>query len=294
MCLNNGVAIIKAITEEKYMKVKKIRSKLILTTATFTTVLGLSLIGCDNTDAKEPVQPTTSEVVSEEISEIISEEVSEQVSEEISEETIEEQVEEPTIVNDILTLEEAQAHIENLKTIYPDMSEEEIVMLFVNFNIHSLDTDTINYYSSNYDCGGEFANFVSSKIKTIATTGMPGEKEYGETWHLDDFVTNEEVKTFAKEIEDYMNEHAYTMNEKEYYNYQAELDNYMYGTNNIGFTFDYNSPQREDTDLDSICYFIAYYNFIYNKDNIGFSDFVSQEVLYTPVEEYQMENGLVK
>lgn len=90
---------------------------------------------------------------------------------------------------------------------------------------------------------------------------MPGEKEYGETWNLADFITNKELKKFAQEIDEYMTEHAYTMDENEYYNYQKELNNYMLGANNIGFTFDYNSPQREDTDLDAICFFIARYNF---------------------------------
>lgn len=173
------------------------------------------------------------------------------------------------------------------------MTEEEIVTLFVNFNIHSLDADTINYYTSNYNCLG-IKNTISHKFTTISTTGIPGEKEYGETWNLSDFITNNELKKFAQEIEKYMTEHAYTMNENEYYNYQKELNNYMYGTNNIGFTFDYNSEQRENTDLDAICFFIAYYNFQYNSNNVGFSDLASQEVLYTPVEEYQMENGLIK
>lgn len=273
------------------MKVKKIRSKLILTTVTFTTVLGLSLTGCDNTDAKEPVQPTTSEVVSEEVSEIVSEEISEEVSEEISEEVVEEQVGEPTIVNDILTFEEAQAYIENLKTIYPDMSEEEIVMLFVNFNIHSLDADTIDYYTSNYDCNSEFKNIVSRKLDGIFNTLADNGTKYSETWKLSDFVTNKELKLFCDEIELYLSE--ITTIEK-FENCSLALNDYMYGTNNIGFTFDYNSPQREDTDLDAICFFIARYNFQYNNDKLGFSDLASQEVLYTPVEEYQMENGLVK
>lgn len=236
-------------------------------------------------------EAVNSEVVSEEVSEVVSEEVSEQVSEEKSEEVVEEQVGEPTIVNDILTFEEAQAFIENLKTLYPDMTEEEIVTLFVNFNIHSLDADTIDYYTSNYDCNTEFKNILSDKFFEIANTVLKVGTEYKDTWNLADFITNEELKKFAEEIETYLCE-IKTVEQLE--KYCKELNDYMYGTNNIGFTFDYNSEQRENTDLDGICFFIARFNFQYNSDNIGFSDLASKEALYTPVEEYQMEQGIAE
>lgn len=257
------------------------------------SVMMLSLlIGCGETAAEEPA--STSEIESE----VVSEEVSEAVSEEVSEVAVSEEVaeEEPVIVNVILTREEADAYIEDLKVKYPEMSEEEIVTLFVNFNIHSLDEETITYYTTNYDCLG-IKNIVSDKLDAINNTyyiitGSDNGIEYKETWNLADFITNEELKKFAQKIEDYMTNMVYTLDDNAYVNFGNHLNDYMYGTNSIGFTFDYNSEQREDTDLDGICFFIAYYNFQYNSDNIGFSDFVSQEVLYTPVEKYQMElNG---
>lgn len=157
-------------------------------------MLEVALIGCKK-PAMENSTPSTAEIESE----VVSEEVSEPVSEE-----------EPVIVNVILTRDEADAYIE-------------------------------------------------------------------------------ELKKFAVEIELYLCE---IKTVEQFEKYSPKLNDYMYGTNSIGFTFDYNSEQREDTDLDGICFFIAYYNFQYNSDNIGFSDFVSQEVLYTPVEKYQMElNG---
>lgn len=110
-------------------------------------MLAVALIGCKKPAMENPAHSTAeieSEVVSEEVSEPVSEEV---VSEEVAEE-------EPVIVNVILTRDEADAYIEDLKVKYPEMSEEEIVTLFVNFNIHSLDEETITYYTTNYDCLG--------------------------------------------------------------------------------------------------------------------------------------------
>lgn len=250
------------------------------------SVMMLSLLsGCGETAAEEPA--STSEIESE----VVSEEVSEVVLEEDSEEVVSEEVaeEEPVIVNVILTREEADAYIEDLKVKYPEMSEEDIVTLFVNFNIHSLDAETITYYTTSYDCDSEFKNIVSRKLDGIFNTLADSGKKYSETWKLSDFVTNKELKLFCDEIELYLSE--ITTIEK-FENCSLALNDYMYGTNNIGFTFDYNSPQREDTDLDGICFFIARYNFQYNNDKLGFSDLASQEVLYTPVEKYQMElNG---
>lgn len=239
----------------------------------------------DSSDVNESVSGS-----SEMDSEMLSEDIIENVSENISEETSVEKVE-PTIINDVLTFEEAQEYIENLKVLYPDMGEEEIVTLFVNFNIHSLDDETIDYYCSNYDTS-LFAVYVDSKILSIMTTNLDLErKKYDEYWNLADFITNSELKQFAVQIETVMSDLSYEATENEFNATTELINNYMYGTNDIGFTFDYNSIQREDTDLDSICYFIAYFNLKYNSDKLGFTDLASQETLYMPIEEYQMEKS---
>lgn len=256
-------------------------------------------IGCSG-DGGEGAnsEAVNSDVVSENAADIISsEEVSEVVSDEPESASTEgsEDVaeEEPVIVNVILTREEADAYIEDLKVKYPEMSEETIVMLFVNFNIHSLDNETILYYTNTYDCITQFENTITKKLRAILRTraNKDGEK-YNETWYLGDFITNEELRKFAEEIEVEMYNATYNLNDEEFDIYCQNIDEYMCGSNIKGFMFDYNSEQRESTDLDSICYFMACYNFIYNSDKLGFSDLASQEVLYTPVEKYQMEQEI--
>lgn len=262
-------------------------------------VMGMAVCtGCtDNGGEGANSEVVNSEVVSENADDLASsEEDSEVVSDEPESENTEESEEavseeEPVIVNVILTREEADAYIEDLKVKYPEMSEEDIVTLFVNFNIHSLDEETLIYYTTNYDCNSEFHNIVSRKLDGIFNTLADSDegKKYLETWNLTDFITNEQLKIFTEEIELYLSEITTI---EQFEKCSRELNDYMYGTNTIGFTYDYNSPQREDTDLDGICFFIARYNFQYNNDKLGFSDLASQEVLYTLVEKWQMEQGI--
>ena len=272
--------------------IKALKGKMVLVPATFALAAGLALTGCGDADALEP-NTQTSEIVSEIVSEETTEEISEVVSEETTEiasDVITE--EEPTIVNEILTFEEAQAYIENLKTMYPTMPEEEIVALFVNFNIHSLDSDTIDHYSSKYNC--VIHNIVNEKISAVMDTYFilnQGKKgtEYKDYWSLTDFVTNEQVKIMAQELEEHLNTMAYTPDDNEFAELNLKLENYQKG-NYSEFTFDYYSEQKENTDLEGICYFVARYNLSYNTQGLGFDP----ETGYCPYQEYQNELGLSK
>lgn len=266
--------------------IKALKGKMVLVPATFALAAGLTLAGCGDADALEP-NTQTSEIVSEVVSEEPTEEISEVVSEETTEITSEVITEEePTIVNEVLTFEEAQAYIENLKTMYPNMSEEEIVALFVNFNIHSLDSDTINYYGSNYNC--IIHDITDEKIRAVMNTHF-GKVNYSDYWSLTDFVTNEQLKPMAEQLETHLNTMAYTNDENEYSRLSSILKDYKDEINET-FIFDYDSDQRENTDLDSICYFVARYNLIYNTQGLGFDP----ETDYCPYQEYQNELGLSK
>lgn len=264
---------------------KKLLLMILVIVMSMVIFMGCTSEAEDSSDVDESVSGS-----SEMDSEMFSEDIIENVSENISEETSVEKVE-PTIINDVLTFEEAQEYIENLKVLYPDMGEEEIVTLFVNFNIHSLDDETIEYYCSNYDTS-LFAIYINNKIYSIILTSenMDG-KKFDEYWNLSDFITNSELKQFAVQIEAVMSDLAYEATDDEFSTTTELINEYMYGTNDIGFTFDYNSIQREDTDLDALCYYIAYFNRLYSSDKLGFTDLASQETLYMPIEEYQMEKS---
>ena len=275
------------LNKEMLEKLKTLKGKMVLVPATFALAAGLTLAGCGDADALEPNTQTSeivSEVVSEEPTEIASEVITEEEPTEIASEVITE--EEPTIVNEVLTFEETQAYIENLKTIYPNMSEEEIVGLFVNFNIHSLDSDTINYYSSRYNC--YINNIVNEKISAVMDTHF-GKVDYKDFWSLTDFVTNEQLKPMAEQLEEHLNTMAYTTDENEYSRLSSILKDYKDDVNET-FPFDYYSEQREGTDLSSICYFIARYNDIYNKQSLGFDE----EADICPFERYENQMGLSK
>ncbi|MBQ7971991.1 MAG: hypothetical protein IJ291_00855 [Lachnospiraceae bacterium] len=272
---------------------KTLKGKMVLIPAIFAVTVGLVLTGCGDADALEP-NTQTSEIVSEVVSEETTEEISEVVSEETTEiasEVITE--EEPTIVNEVLTFEEAGAYIENLKTLYPNMSDEEIVALFVNFNIHSLDSESINYYSSNYDCVIIHNLLYDKFITTITTRGVAYEGkeglEYKDFWTLTDFITNEQIKPMAKEIETQLTTMAYTTDVDEYKTLKNGLYNYMIGEHDC-FTFDYDNEQKTDTDLEGICYFVANYNNICNQQEIGYNE----AAYVSPIERYQNELSLSK
>jgi len=246
------------------------------------------LAGCG--EKAEPTTEQSTEAISEAISEEPTEEASDVASEAESESVPEE---EPEIVNTILTFEEAQAYIEDLKTKYPDMTEEEIVALFVNFNIHSLDSETISYYSSNYDCviihnmlHDKFvSSFMTSSIISNGYTGI----EYKDFWSLTDFITNEQLKPMAEQLETHLNTMAYTMNANEYKMLNDQLYNYMIGENDC-FMYDYNDEQKTDTDLEGICYFVARYNNLCNAQEIGFNE----EADISPLQRYENTFGLSK
>ena len=239
------------------------------------------LAGCG--EKAEPTTEQSTEAISEAISEEATEEASDVASEAESEAVPEK---EPEIVNTILTFEEAQAYIEDLKTKYPDMTEEEIVALFVNFNIHSLDSETINYYGSNYNC--IIHDITDEKIRAVMDTHF-GKVNYSDYWSLTDFVTNEQLKPMAEQLESVLYNGAHSDIEGEFGKCCETLINYYSGENDI-FLFDYDSEQRENTDLDSICWFVARYNLIYNKQGLGFDP----ETGYCPYQEYQNELGLSK
>ena len=269
--------------------IKALKGKMVLVPATFALAAGLALNGCGDADALEP-NTQTSEIVSEEPTEEISEVASEETTE-ITSEVITE--EEPTIVNEVLTFEEAQTHIENLKTMYPNMTDDEIVALFVNFNIHSLDSETISYYSSNYDCV-IIHNMMYDKFNaTIDTRGIAYEGkegiEYKDFWSLTDFITNEKLKIMAQELENSLYTMAYTLDKEEYHKLNDSLYNYMIGENDC-FTFDYDNEQKTDTDLEGICYFVARYNQLCNQQEIGFNE----EADISPLDRYENVFGLSK
>ena len=269
--------------------IKALKGKMVLVPATFALAAGLALNGCGDADALEP-NTQTSEIVSEEPTEEISEVASEETTE-ITSEVITE--EEPTIVNEVLTFEEAQTHIENLKTMYPNMTDDEIVALFVNFNIHSLDSETISYYSSNYDCV-IIHNMMYDKFNaTIDTRGIAYEGkegiEYKDFWSLTDFITNEKLKIMAQELENSLYTMAYTLDKEEYHKLNDSLYNYMIGEND-SFTFDYDNEQKTDTDLEGICYFVARYNQLCNQQEIGFNE----EADISPLDRYENVFGLSK
>jgi len=266
-------------------RIKTLKGKMILVPATFALAAGLALTGCGDADALES-NTETSEIVSEIVSEEPTEEVSEITSEIVQEEA-------PEIVNTMLTFEEAQAYIEDLKTKYPDMTEEQIVTLFVNFNLHSLDADTIDYYSSNYHCNF-IHNIVGSKISSVGGTYyiLKGEEdgiEYKDTWCLTDFVTNEQLKPMAEQIEEYLNKMAYTPDNNEYGTLKDNLYNYQIGKKSL-FMYQYDDPQKETTDLDGICYFVARYNDICNSQTLGFNE----EADISPLQRYQNVYNLSK
>ena len=249
-------------------------------------ILICSMGACILSGCGEKAEPTT-EQSTEAISEAISEEATEEASDVASEAESEAVPEkEPEIVNTILTFEEAQTYIEDLKTKYPDMTEEEIVALFVNFNIHSLDSDTINYYGNKYNC--IIHDITDEKIRAVMNTHF-GKVNYSDYWSLTDFVTNEQLKPMAEQLETHLNTMAYTNDENEYAKLSSILKDYKDEINET-FLFDYDSDQRENTDLDSICYFVARYNLIYNKQGLGFDP----ETGYCPYQEYQNELGLSK
>ena len=239
------------------------------------------LAGCG--EKAEPATEQSTEAISEAISEEPTEEASDVASEAESEAVPEE---EPEIVNTILTFEEAQAYIEDLKTKYPDMTEEEIVALFVNFNIYSLDSETINHYSSKYDCVIHIE--TEDKIRAVMDTHF-GKVNYSDYWSLTDFVTNEQIKLMAQELEEYLNTIAYTTDADEYNKLNDGLYNYMIGENDC-FTFDYDNEQRFGTDLDGICYFVARYNNIMNSKHIGYDE----DAFVCPFERYENQMGLSK
>lgn len=144
------------LNKEMIEKIKSLKGKMVLVPATFALVAGITLAGCDNTNAVEPTTPVTSEVVSEEISE---NEVSEnEVSEE---EMVEEEAQYPNAPQVLeLTEEEkytytqvsdevAYAKIEEIKqTCLEELGDDyetwEYLQAFLALNRNCLSEEVIN------------------------------------------------------------------------------------------------------------------------------------------------------
>ena len=261
-------------------KLKTLKGKIVLIPATFALTTSLTFSGCQDNNTTNIVEPNT------QIPEIIFEEQSEEINEIVSKE-------EATIINNVLTLKESQMYIEELKLIYPNMTEEEIIGLFVNFNIHSLDDNAIKYYTTNYECG-LIHYTLYDKIITSAETYYVINKdydgvEYKDSWFLTDFIVNEQAKSMAQELENYLCKMAYTPNANEWINLNNGLYDYMIGENDC-FSFDYNSEQKYETDLEGICYFITRYNAIFNTEKM--ENFIENDI--TPVARYMNEKSISK
>lgn len=159
-------------------------------------LLAVTLVGCNEPVADDPVTPT-SEVESEEVSEEVSDETSEEISEEAAEETYSAQ--------EVMTL------IDNLTVKYQYNDPDHIKALVIAANLDYITAEDLDTLLTTYgytmdelatlydECANDNALSMGDTIKYYSgeVDSVSPEREYANRIALSDVMLNESDKEFA-------------------------------------------------------------------------------------------------